>query len=407
MKIAIIGGGPAGMMAAYSSKISNFNNQVDLYEKNEKLGKKMYITGKGRCNVTNYCENNVFFENVVNNSKFLYSAIHSFNCNDVMSLLQDNGVKLKVERGNRVFPESDKSSDIISCFLNLCKKNNVNILLNQKVEDVYSYNEQFCVVSNNYKNFYDKIIITTGGCSYKHTGSTGDGYLFAKKFGHTIIETKPALSAIKLEDNFSLAGLSLKNVTLSAYLNNKLVKSFFGEMLFTHNGISGPIVLSLSSYINRLRAENIRLEIDLKPALTKEQLLNRIDRDIKENLNKKVKFLLSGLLPSSFVSVFASKIHLDLNIQNNSITNKIKEQIVNQLKKFVLCYKGLEEIDLGIVTSGGIDVNEVNPKTMESKLCKGLYFAGEVLNLDALTGGFNMQIAFSTGYLAGLSCSKG
>ena len=400
MKIGIIGGGPAGMIAGIIA--SQNNNEVILFEKNEKLGKKLYITGKGRCNVTNNSDNSNIFNNIVNNQKFLYSGLNIFNSSDVINFFESNGVKLKTERGNRVFPESDKASDITFCLEKLLKKNNVKILLNSEVSDVYKNEDNFYILSNNEKYEFDKIIITTGGVSYKLTGSTGDGYKFARKFGHTIIEPKPALSAINLNNKFNLAGLSLKNVKLCAKdKKSNFNKEFFGELLFTHNGISGPIALSMSSYINRL--ENVELYLDLKPALNIEQVRLRVEKEIKTSINKEVKNVLKTLMPYSLAIEFAKMLELDINKKCNVLTKEEKNKIINGLKYFKLNYDKLEDINLAIVTSGGVNIKEINPKTMESKICNGLFFAGEVLDLDALTGGYNMQIALTTGYIAGIS----
>lgn len=403
MKIGIIGGGPAGMIAGIIA--SQNNSEVVLFEKNEKLGKKLYITGKGRCNITNNSDNSNILDNIVNNQKFLYSGLNIFNSSDVINFFESNGVKLKTERGNRVFPESDKASDITYCLEKLLKKNNVKILLNNEVKDVYKNLDKFYILANNEKYEFDKIIITTGGISYKLTGSTGDGYKFARKFGHTIIEQKPALSAINLKNKFNLAGLSLKNVKLCAKCKkNNFYKEFFGELLFTHNGISGPITLSMSSYINIL--ENIELYLDLKPALSFEQVKIRVEKEIKDNLNKEVKSVLKTLMPYSLAIEFAKNIQIDIDKKCNVLTKEEKSKIINGLKCFNLEYDKLEDINLAIITSGGINIKEINPKTMESKICNGLFFAGEILDLDALTGGYNMQIALTTGYIAGISISN-
>lgn len=402
MRVAVIGGGASGMMSA--GICAKNGHTVDLFEANEKLGKKLYITGKGRCNVTNACQIDELLNNVVTNSKFLYSSLYAFDSFSTINFFEDLGVPIKIERGNRAFPESDKSSDIIKALSNFITKNGVNILLNHKVESIEKVNDKFCIITKYGKyNNYDATICCTGGATYSATGSTGDGYKFALNFNHKIEKIRPALVPIKLKDSFvkQVEGLSLKNVKLIALENGKQVKEFFGEMLFTANGISGPIALSMSSYINKLN--NVELKIDLKPALTNEQLVNRILRDIESNRQMQVSTLMSGLLPKSLVEHFLNACNIEKTLKVKSLNTKQIELIVNKLKNFNLKYDGLEKLDYGIVTSGGVNVNEVNPKTMESKLIKGLYFAGEVLDVDALTGGFNLQIAFSTGFMAGNS----
>lgn len=402
MRVAVIGGGASGLMAA--GFCAQNGHAVDLFEVNEKLGKKLFITGKGRCNVVNACEPNEVINNVVNNSKFLYSALNSFTSQDAMAFFENMGVSLKIERGNRVFPVSDKSSDIIKALERFNKQNGVNIHLNHKVLSIEKTNGVFNITTNcGVYNTYDATICCTGGVTYSATGSHGDGYQFAKKFGHSITEVVPGLVPILLNDHYikTLEGVSLKNVKLVALHSNKLFKEFFGEMLFTSKGISGPIVLSMSSYINRLT--NIDLYIDFKPALTYEQLLRRIERDVDELGNKQVSSLIAGLLPRALIEPFLEAINIMPTFKAKSLNSKQIQQIALALKRFDLKYKSVDSLDFGIITSGGIKVGEINPKTMESKLVKGLYFAGEVLDVDALTGGFNLQIAFSTGYVAGTS----
>ncbi len=394
MKVIVIGGGPSGMFS--SSIISNAGHEVILIEKNEKLGKKLYITGKGRCNVTNNCLPQDFLSNVVTNSKFLYGSIFSFSPSDTIDMIQSEGIELKTERGNRVFPVSDKSSDIIKALQNRCQNSGVKVLLNTEVKDVYKDENSFVVKTNvgDYKS--DSLVVCTGGLSYKATGSTGFGYKIAKKFGHNIIEQRPALCPIKLKNSYikELEGLSLKNVELSAYSNNKLIKSEFGEMLFTRDGISGPIALTISSYINKI--SNIDLFIDFKPALTFEKLENRLLREFDENKNLQINNILKNLLPKNLISVFLNQIGIDEKLKANSITIEIRRKIVDGLKKFKLDFDRLYDIDYAIITNGGVDTKQINPKTMESKLVENLFFAGEVLDVDALTGGYNIQIALST-----------
>ena len=395
MKVAVIGGGASGMMC--SGKLAECGVSVDLFESNEKLGKKLYITGKGRCNVTNSCSSQEFLENIITNQKFLYSSINSFTSDDTINFFEKLGVPLKVERGNRVFPLSDKSSDIISALKRFIEKNGVNVHLNTTVLDIKKQDELFEIstTSGMYK-FYDATIICTGGKTYSATGSTGDGYLFAKKFGHEVVPITPALVPIVLKDEYinQIEGLSLKNVLLSASVNGKAYKSLFGEMLFTSNGISGPIALSMSSYITK--KENIKLFIDFKPALGIDKLIERIIRDVSLLKDKQISSLLQGLLPKSLVYIFLNKLSIDAQRKVRTLNANDIKNIANLLKCFELSYAGLDKLDYGIITSGGVDVKEINPKTMESKLVDGLYFAGEVIDVDALTGGFNLQIAWCT-----------
>lgn len=397
MRVAVIGGGASGLMCA--GFLSLNGNDVDLFESNEKLGKKLFITGKGRCNVTNYCEPNEVLNNVVTNSKFLYSSLYSFTSEDTINFFENLGVPIKIERGNRAFPASDKSSDIIKALERFLIKNGVNIYLNNKVIKIEKNNDLFNITTTcGTYNSYDATIICTGGKTYSATGSTGDGYNFARKFGHTITDICPGLVPLILDDNFvkSIEGLSLKNVKLIAKIGNKIIKELFGEMLFTSNGISGPISLSMSSYVNKLK--DVKLSIDFKPALSHEQLISRIKRDIDDNRNSQVSTLIAGLLPKALVPIVLGKLHYDATTKNKSLNDVQIKSIANLLKDFTLNYKGLDKLDFGIITSGGVNVKEVNPKTMESKIVPGLYFAGEVLDVDALTGGYNLQIAFSTAY---------
>lgn len=399
MDVIIIGAGPSGLISSYIC--SNNGHNVILLEKNDKVGKKLYITGKGRCNVTNNCDVNTFLNNVVTNPKFLYSSLFNFNPQDTIDLFENNGCKLKTERGNRVFPESDKSSDIIKALKDLAVKNGTNIILNQQVVDCYKNKDKFVVKTTD--NIYesDCLILCTGGASYKATGSDGFGYKLARKFGHTIKDIKPALCPIKLKDSWvkTVEGLSLKNVELSAYNNNKIIKSEFGEMLFTSSGISGPIGLTISSYINNF--DNVELYLDFKPALNNEKLENRIIREIDANKNLQINTMLKNLLPKNLVPIFLKVCKLDETKKLNSITVEDRKNIVYNLKNFKLNFDRIYDIDYAIVTSGGVNVKDVNPKTMESKLVKNLFFAGEILDVDALTGGYNIQIALSTGVSAG------
>lgn len=402
MRVAVIGAGASGLMAA--GFCAQNGHHVDLFEANEKVGKKIFITGKGRCNVTNACEPAEVIGNIVNNPKFLFSALNSFTSQDTIDFFENLGVELKIERGNRVFPVSDKSSDIIKALERFAVQNGVNIRLNHKVQNVEKNGDFFSITTNcGIYNTYNCAICCTGGATYSATGSTGDGYGFAKKFNHNISEINPALVPIILNDTYikDIEGLSLKNVKLVAMTNGKFYKDFFGEMLFTSKGISGPIALSMSSYINK--CANVSLYIDFKPALSCEQVLSRLDRDIVSFAEKQVNTMMYGLLPKAIVPHFLKKISIDEVKKVKSLNSKQISLIANTLKRFDLSYKSLDKLDFGIITSGGVKVSEINPKTMESKLVSGLYFAGEVIDVDALTGGFNLQIAFATGYVAGNS----
>ena len=398
MKVIVIGAGAAGLMSAIVA--SENNHEVILIDSNDKCGRKLYITGKGRCNVTNNCQVNEFIKNVVTNPKFMYSAINSFTPQDTIDFFESRGVKLVTERGNRVFPESYKSTDIIDCLVNECKKNKVRFIFNSKVVKVDKKNDLFYVTLPNNVLTCDKLIIATGGASYNATGSTGDGYYFAKLFNHTVNKIYPALCPILLKNNFpvSFNKLELKNVSLTCVTDN-FKKTLFGEMTFVDRGISGPIVLTLSSLINK---ENVKeMYLDFKPALNHEQLDARILRDIAEMKNQTMLSLLKGLLPALFVPLFINTLKLDQNKKVNEITKKERTAIINLLKRYPLYFDKLDALNHAIVTSGGVDTNEINPRTMESKIVNGLYFVGEVLDIDCFTGGFNVQCAFSTGYLAG------
>lgn len=395
MKIAIIGGGPAGMMCAIKAAE---NHQITIFEKNEKLGKKLFITGKGRCNLTNYCDEREFLKNMVNNSNFMYSSIYSFSPFTTYYYFEELGLPLKVERGNRVFPLSDKSSDVIKAYEKKLKDLGVKVHLNFEIKSIEKVGGEFII---NGREKFDKVIIATGGISYKLTGSTGDGYKFAKNFGHKIINQVPGLIGINLKNNFSLAGLTLKNVELKVIKDKKIISNEFGEMLFTHRGISGPIVLTTSSKINRLK--DFEMFLDLKPALEPEKLDARILRDFSENQNKNIGNVMRSLLPKDLISYVLYSAGISGDEKVNQITKIERENLVKTIKNFELKFDSLDDIDRAIVTSGGIDVKEIDPKTMESKKISGLYFIGEVLDLDGLTGGFNIQIANSTGYSCGIN----
>lgn len=391
------------MTAVECSK--NPENEIIIVDGNEKPGKKLYITGKGRCNVTNNVDNNEFLNNVVTNNKFLYAAINSFSTSDTIKFFEENGTKLKIERGNRVFPLSDKASDITKTFLKVLNKQNVKFVFNNPVLNIKKQGDLFEVKTKKWNQIFESVVVATGGKSYSSTGSTGDGYNFAKSFGHQIKQIKPALVPINLINyNGELAGLSLKNVFVSIKVENKTF-SQFGEMLFTHKGVSGPIILTLSSLINKFSISNLILSIDLKPALTEEKLDERLLRDIKEFKNKSLKNYLKELLPKSLVDYFVKKCSIPAEIQMCEINKENRKNIIKHLKNFNFKIDRFENIEYAIVTSGGVDVKEVNPKTMESKLIPGLFFVGEVLDVDAFTGGFNIQIALSTGFCAG-NCLK-
>lgn len=408
-KCIVIGGGAAGMMAALAAADDNLD--VELLEKNEKLGKKIYITGKGRCNVTNDCEADTFFANVVSNPKFLYSAYYTFDPSRVMEILQENGCPLKVERGNRVFPVSDHSSDVIRTLQRALLDKKVKISLHTEVKKLLT-EDGICrgvVLTDGRTLKADAVVVATGGISYPSTGSTGDGYEFALETGHKIAETKPALVPFTVKENWplSLQGLALKNVELSLTDGKKELYRGFGEMLFTHFGISGPLVLSASSYYAKKHyGKEVQLYLDLKPALTKEQLDKRILRDFEEKQNKQFKNALDGLLPAKMIPVMVQLVQIEPDKFVHDITREERMTLVELLKKLPLTVTGTRNFNEAIITQGGVSVKDINPSTMESKVVKNLYFAGEVLDLDALTGGFNLQIAWSCGYLAGSSIKE-
>lgn len=384
-------------------------HSVAVYEKNEKLGKKVYITGKGRCNVTNACDTEDLFANMVTNGKFLYSAIYGFTNFDIMELLESAGCKLKTERGNRVFPVSDKSSDVISALERVMKSLHVEIHLNEPVKDLICEDGRCkgILLENSGKRVMaDAVIVATGGISYPATGSTGDGYRFAREAGHTVTSLSPALVPFLCaeEDVRSLQGLSLKNIEVTVYDEKKVLWKEFGEMLFTHFGVSGPVVLSASSYAaKRIKFHPLRMDIDLKPALSREQLDARILRDFDEVKNKQFKNSLTKLFPAKLIPVIVERSGIDPDKQVNEVTVKERARLVELTKAFQVTLTGLRGYNEAIITQGGISVKEVDPSTMESKKMPGLYFAGEVLDLDGVTGGFNLQIAWSTGMLAGRS----
>lgn len=401
--IIVIGGGAAGMMAA---GIASERNNVMLIEKNEKLGKKLFITGKGRCNITNACDIEELFENVVSNKSFMYSAFYSFSNNETVRFFNDLGLSTKIERGNRVFPLSDKSSDVIKTFEKFLKAGNVNIMYNTPVKDIVINGNRVIgvLLEDNRVMNCDGVIIATGGLSYPQTGSTGDGYKWAEKAGHNIVSQKSALVPLISNDYFikELQGLSLKNVTATLYRNNKKIMTLMGEMLFTHFGISGPIIISLSSIMDN-KGKYV-IEVNLKPALDYTTLDNRILRDFEKYNNKDIINSLDDLLPKKLIPIIIKNSEVDNHKKVNQITKEERSRLINSIQNLKINIDGKRSIREGIITSGGIDVKEIDPSTMESKKINGLFFAGEIIDVDALTGGFNLQIAFSTGYLAGISC---
>ncbi|MBR2917069.1 MAG: NAD(P)/FAD-dependent oxidoreductase [Clostridia bacterium] len=383
-------------------------NNVTLIEKNDIVGKKLLITGRGRCNITNACEDvEELINNVTTNGSFMYSAFYGFTNHDTIEFFNSIGVKTKVERGNRVFPESDKSKTVADALENWVKKCGVKIVFDT-VLDLISEKDMVkgVILKNRGKLFSDSVIIATGGVSYPKTGSTGDGYKWAKKLGHTIVEPKPSLAPLdtKEEWSFKLAGLSLKNISIKFFNEkNKKVYEDFGEMMFTHTGLTGPVVLSASANLQPMESEKYRAEIDLKPALSEKQLDERIQRDFAKNLNKNLDNALDELLPKNLIAPIISLSGLDGKKKVNSVTKEERRILMENIKHLKFTILDFGPIDQAIVTSGGISVNEIDPGTMESKVVKNLYFAGEVIDVDAYTGGFNLQVAFSTGYVAGSS----
>ena len=401
--VAIVGAGAAGLMAAGSIR----GCEVTVFDGNEKAGKKLYITGKGRCNVTNDCTPEDFFRSVVGNPKFLFSAINLFSPKDTVSLLEREGVKTKVERGNRVFPESDKSSDIIKALYLRAVRIGACFRWGEKVTSIEKVGEAFIVKTAENEYSFDKVLIATGGKSYPLTGSTGDGYALARTFGHAIVPVVPSLVPIKLKQDVSyLAGLTLKNVEVRVSIAGKTF-SEFGEMLFTHEGVSGPTVLRLSAYINRMNVKGAKLHIDLKPALDSVALDKRITRDFEQNINKQLKNSLDDLLPKALIAPIIGASGIPADKKLNVISKAERAKLVNAVKNFEFDISGMDGFDGAIITAGGVAVSEISPKTMESKLVSGLYFAGEVIDVDALTGGYNIQIALSTAYAAAKAISGG
>lgn len=412
MNVVVVGGGPAGMIAGITS--AEEGNNVILVEKNSSLGNKLKITGKGRCNLTFDGDEEKFRNNIVNNSKFMYSSFSNFNNKDVVDFFNKLGVQTKVERGGRVFPVSDSAIDVVNALKNKLKKENVKIKYNSRVVEIITENEKISGVKleNGTEIVCDKSIIATGGKSYSSTGSTGDGYILLEKLGHSIKEIKPGLVPLKSEDKIckELQGLSLRNVKVNLIdkTNNKILYSEFGEMMFSHFGVTGPVVLSASSKLNtvknineKIKNKQIEFVIDLKPALSFEVLDKRIQRDFEKYTNKEFKNSLNDLLPQKLISPIINLSKIDKEKKVHQITREQRENLVNIVKNLKINISGFMPLDMAIVTSGGINTKEINPKTMESKIVKGLYVVGELLDVDAYTGGYNLQIAFSTGVAAG------
>lgn len=406
-KVVVIGGGPAGIVAA--GKAAELGNDVTLIEKNDRLGKKILISGKGRCNITNSTDIDGLIENIPGNGNFLYSAFYTFSNTDLLEFLHKYGLKTKVERGGRVFPVSDRAKDVVDTLSKYLRDNKVSIELNSQVTEIITNDGAVngVLLKNGRKFECDCVILSTGGASYPGTGSTGDGYEIARKLGHEIIKLRPSLVPLVVTENWigELQGLSLKNVSVTL-INEKGKKIYqdFGEMLFTHYGVSGPIILSSSRHILDYDFKGVSLVIDLKPALTEEKLDERIQRDFEKFSRKQFKNSLDELLPQKLIPIIIRLSDISPDKFVNQITKEERRNLVKVLKNFKLTIGGARPIEEAIVTAGGVSTNEINPSTMESKLVKGLFLAGEIIDVDAYTGGFNLTIAFSTGYLAGMNC---
>lgn len=404
--VIVVGGGAAGMMAAVFAARNGQN--VQLLEKNEKLGKKLFITGKGRCNITNAADIEDLFTAVTSNPKFLYSGFYSFTNQQVIDFFEELGVKTKVERGERVFPVSDHSSDVIAAFSRELKSLGVSVSLHTEVKELLCEQDKVCgvLLTNGKKMKADAVIVATGGISYPSTGSTGDGYRFAKETGHRVTELLPSLVPMEVRQWYAkeLQGLSLRNIEIRITDGKKKLYEEFGEMLFTHYGVTGPVILSASSVVGKtLRKKELTLHIDLKPALSEEQLDKRILREFDANHNKQYKNSIDSLFPAKLKPVMIELSEIEPEKKVNEITKEERQRLVHLIKDFTMTLTGLRSYNEAIITKGGVSVKEINPGTMESKKMKGLYFAGEVLDLDAVTGGYNLQIAWSTGYLAGIN----
>ena len=411
--VIVIGGGPAGMMAPIPA--AEYGNNVTIIEKNSDFGKKLLITGKGRCNITSSLYMSEFIKNTPGNGQFLYSAFQNYTNTDIIDFLKNQGLEVKEERGNRIFPVTDKSIDVLNCFKSKINELKIKKLFNTRVQKILVQNGEVLGVRTEKEIIQtDKIILATGGKSYPLTGSTGDGYLIAKNIGHKVTEIRPSLVPLVIYEKNEckeMQGLSLRNVGIKIIdeSKNKLIYEDFGEMIFTHFGISGPTILSGSAHLvrykeidNLMKEQKIKLQMDLKPALTEEQLDERILRDFKEFKNKQFKHALDKLLPQKMIPIVIEKTKINEEKRVNEITKEERRNLVKVLKKFELTIKDFRPVEEAIITSGGINIKEINPKTMESKLVKGLYFAGEIIDVDSYTGGFNLQIAYSTGYTAGM-----
>lgn len=407
-KVIVIGGGPAGMMAA--GVAARNGADVTLFEKNDRVGRKLMITGKGRCNITNFCDNDEFISNIPTNPRFMYSAINAFSTYDTVAFFEDLGVATKVERGNRVFPESDKATDVCDAMKKFVLSNGA-IIINENVKAIITDNGLISAVKTDNKTYpCDSLIIATGGKSYPKTGSTGDGYTFAKSVGHTISEPTASLVPLVSDDSLckELMGLSLRNVAVSVFdkISQKEIYSDFGELLFTHFGLSGPTVLSASAHMKDMKEDKFSVHIDLKPALDFETLDKRLLKDFSKFINKDISNSLFELMPKSLIPVLLELCDIDPHTKCNSVTVTQRHTIVNTLKNLTVNIKGFRPIDEAIITCGGVKVQEIDPKTMRSKIVPNLYFSGEVIDVDAYTGGFNLQIAFSTAYLAGENAAQ-
>lgn len=413
--VIVIGGGPAGMMAAITA--AEYGNNVTIIEKNSDFGKKLLITGKGRCNITSSLYMSEFIKNTPGNGQFLYSAFQNYTNTDIIDFLKNQGLEVKEERGNRIFPVTDKSIDVLNCFKSKINELKIKKLFNTRVQKILVQNGEVLGVRTEKEIIQtDKIILATGGKSYPLTGSTGDGYLIAKNIGHKVTEIRPSLVPLVIYEKNEckeMQGLSLRNVGIKIIdeSKNKLIYEDFGEMIFTHFGISGPTILSGSAHLvrykeidNLMKEQKIKLQMDLKPALTEEQLDERILRDFKEFKNKQFKHALDKLLPQKMIPIVIEKTKINEEKRVNEITKEERRNLVKVLKKFELTIKDFRPVEEAIITSGGINIKEINPKTMESKIVNGLYFAGEIIDVDAYTGGFNLQIAYSTGFTAGSEC---
>ena len=404
--VIVVGGGAAGMMAAVFAARSGQN--VQLLEKNEKLGKKLFITGKGRCNITNAADIEDLFTAVISNPKFLYSGFYSFTNQQVIDFFEELGVRTKIERGERVFPVSDHSSDVIAAFSRELKSLGVSVSLHTEVKELLCEQDKVCgvLLTNGKKMKADAVIVATGGISYPSTGSTGDGYRFARETGHRVTELLPSLVPMEVRQWYAkeLQGLSLRNIEIRITDGKKKLYEEFGEMLFTHYGVTGPVILSASSVVGKtLRKKELTLHIDLKPALSEEQLDKRILREFDANHNKQYKNSIDSLFPAKLKPVMIELSEIEPEKKVNEITKEERQRLVHLIKDFTMTLTGLRGYNEAIITKGGVSVKEIDPGTMESKIIKGLYFAGEVLDLDAVTGGYNLQIAWSTGYLAGIN----